>query len=84
MQNLDDSLSMYYALQQQKATEISARIGQIQLQLATELQGLQELEQQLLSAQESVLAQIRLALQMRDRSCPHHNFGSLCAICCKR
>lgn len=62
MQNLDSSLSMYYALRQQKAAEISARIGQIQLQLATELQSLQELEQQLLSAQESVLEQIRPVL----------------------
>ncbi|MBI4784110.1 MAG: hypothetical protein HY785_22750 [Oscillatoriophycideae cyanobacterium NC_groundwater_1537_Pr4_S-0.65um_50_18] len=68
MQNLDDSLSMYYALRQQKTAEISARIGQIQLQLATELQGLQELEQQLLSAQESVLEQIRLVLETDARS----------------
>jgi len=33
MQNLDNSLSMYYALRQQKAAEISTRIGQIQQQL---------------------------------------------------
>jgi hypothetical protein len=36
MQNLDDSLFVYYALRQQKATEIAARIGQIQQQLAAD------------------------------------------------
>ncbi|XGV94825.1 MAG: hypothetical protein ACAF41_19040 [Leptolyngbya sp. BL-A-14] len=68
MQNLDDSLSVYYTLRQQKATEIAARIGQIQQQLAAELQGLQELEQQLLSAQGNVLEQIRPVLATDARS----------------
>jgi hypothetical protein len=68
MQNLDDSLSMYYALRQQKAAEISTRIGQIQQQLAAELLSLQELEQQLLSAQENVLEQIRPVLTTDARS----------------
>lgn len=68
MQSLDDSLSTYYALRQQKAIEISTRIGQVQQQLAAELQGLQDLEQQLLSAQEGVLEQIRLVLETDARS----------------
>ncbi len=68
MQSLDDSLSTYYALRQQKAIEISTRIGQVQQQLAAELQGLQDLEQQLLSAQESVLERIRLVLETDARS----------------
>ena len=68
MQTLSDSLSTYYKLRQQKAVEISTRIEQVQQQLATELQGLQELEQQLLSAQGSVLEQIRPVLATDARS----------------
>lgn len=68
MQNLDNSLSAYYALRQQKTAEISTRIGQIQQQLAAELQALQGLEQQLLSAQENVLEQIRPVLATDARS----------------
>ncbi len=68
MQSLDDSLSTYYALRQQKAIEISTRIGQVQQQLAAELQALQKLEQQLLSAQTNVLEQIRSVLETDARS----------------
>lgn len=68
MHNLSDSLSIYYKLRQQKAIEISTRIEQVQQQLTTELQRLQELEQQLLSAQGCVLEQIRPVLATDARS----------------
>lgn len=68
MYNLSDSLSTYYKLRQQKAIEISTRIEQVQQQLTTELQRLQELEQQLLSAQGCVLEQIRPVLATDARS----------------
>jgi hypothetical protein len=68
MYNLSDSLSTYYKLRQQKAIEISTRIEQVQQQLTTELQRLQELEQQLLSAQGCVLEQICPVLATDARS----------------
>jgi hypothetical protein len=68
MQTLSDFLSTYYKLRQQKATQLSAGIKQTQERLATELQALQELEQQHLSAQENVLKQIRPVLEIDARS----------------
>jgi hypothetical protein len=68
MQTLSDFLSTYYKLRQQKATQLSAGIKQTQERLATELQALQNLEQQLLSAQGNVLEQIRPVLATDARS----------------
>lgn len=68
MQNLSDSLSAYYKLRQQKATQLPAQISQLQQQLATQLQALQEMERRFLSAQEDVLEQIRPILAIAARS----------------